>query len=97
MTKVDSKMSIAAYHKRYKKMEDTGAQGWNPPPSHEKIKVQWDASTALYSEFLAENNRELALSLANKIDSEQGDYIIEVGCGDGNLSLDLAFMKQKEA
>ena len=66
-------------------------------PSHEDIKKKWEAMSSVYTELIAENFRELVLTLANKIDAEKGEMIVETGCGDGNLSVELALSKSEEA
>jgi len=66
-------------------------------PSSEKIKEKWEGMSSLYTDFIADNFRELVFTLANKIDSEGGQFIVETGCGDGNLSVELALSKAVEA
>lgn len=66
-------------------------------PSHEDIKKKWEGMSSVYSDLIADNFRELTLTLANKIDADNGKMIVETGCGDGNLSVELALSKSEDA
>lgn len=66
-------------------------------PTTIQIQEKWEQLSHLYSKFIAPNFRPLATCLANVIQAESGDYIVETGCGEGILSVELALGKPSDS